>query len=184
VPDYERELRVGKLGVDDVQVGPADGTGENPQQHLAWTGLRLRQLALDERSSRPLEHHRSHDLSAYGTVLVFVDANNVRRSQWPNLTDVQLVERVRSWAQRHEHESVIVFDRAAPGGVVGSERLDERTTVVGSGAQSADEWLIGEVPVHPGAWLVTSDRALREAAGGSAGRLIGGGSFLRELEAN
>jgi hypothetical protein len=53
---------------------------------------------------------------------------------------------------------------------------------VGSGPQSADEWLIAEVPAHAGAWLVTSDRALREAAGGSAGRVIGGGSFLRELD--
>lgn len=115
-------------------------------------------------------------------MLVFVDANNVRRSQWPNLSDEHLVERVRSWAERHGHETVIVFDRAAPGGIVGSKRLDERTALVGSGSESADEWLIGEVPAHPGAWLVTSDRELREAAGGSAGRVIGGGSFLRELD--
>lgn len=115
-------------------------------------------------------------------MLVFVDANNVRRSQWPNLSDEELVERVRAWAERHEHESVIVFDRAAPGEIVGSERLDERTTLVGSGPKTADEWLIGEVPAHPGAWLVTSDRALREAAGRSAARVIGGGSFLRELD--
>jgi hypothetical protein len=115
-------------------------------------------------------------------VLVFVDANNVRRSQWPNLGDEELVERVRSWAELHDHESVIVFDRTAPGGIVGTERLDERTTLVGSGPESADEWLIGEVPAHPGAWLVTSDRELREVAGGSAARVIGGGSFLRELD--
>jgi hypothetical protein len=115
-------------------------------------------------------------------VLVFVDANNVRRSQWPNLSDEELVERVRAWTDRHGHESVIVFDREAPGGIVGSQRLDERTTLVGSGLESADEWLIGAVPAHPCAWLVTSDRALREAAGGSAGRVIGGGSFLRELD--
>jgi uncharacterized protein YaiI (UPF0178 family) len=115
-------------------------------------------------------------------VLVFVDANNVRRSRWPNLTDEQLVERTRDWAMRHGHELVIVFDRQAPGGVVGSQRLDERTTLVGSGAESADDWLIREVPAEPGAWLVTSDRALREAAGGSAGRVIGGGSFLHELD--
>jgi hypothetical protein len=82
-------------------------------------------------------------------VLVFVDANNVRRSQWPNLSDEELVERVRAWAGRHEHESVIVFDRTAPGGIVGSERLDERTTLVGSGSESADEWLIGEFPRIP-----------------------------------
>ena len=114
-------------------------------------------------------------------MLVFVDANNVRRSRWPNLGDEELVERVRAWAERHDHESVIVFDRTAPGGIVGTERLDGRTTLVGSGPESADEWLIGEVPAHPGAWLVTSDRDLREAAGSSAARVIGGGSFLREL---
>ena len=44
-------------------------------------------------------------------MLVFVDANNVRRSQWPNLSDEELVDRVRAWAERHEHESVIVSDR-------------------------------------------------------------------------
>ncbi len=115
-------------------------------------------------------------------MLVFVDANNVRRSRWPNVSADELVERVRLWAERHGHESVVVFDHEAPGGIVGSERLDRRTTLVGSGAESADEWLIQEVPAHAGAWLVTSDRALREAAGGSAGRLIGGGSFLRELD--
>jgi hypothetical protein len=115
-------------------------------------------------------------------VLVFVDANNVRRSQWPNLSGEELVTRVRAWAARHEYDSVIVFDREAPGGLVGSRRLDGRTTLVGSGAETADEWLIGEVPAHLGAWLITSDRALRDAAGGSAGRVIGGGSFLRELD--
>ena len=115
-------------------------------------------------------------------MLVFVDANNVRRSQWPNLTDEELVERTRDWAVRHGHELVVVFDREAPGGVVGSRKLDDRTTLVGSGGESADDWLIREVPGRSGAWLVTSDRALREAAGGSADRLIGGGSFLRELD--
>jgi hypothetical protein len=114
-------------------------------------------------------------------VLVFVDANNVRRSQWPNLSDEELVERTRAWAERHGHELVIVFDRQAPGGTVGSRQLDDRTTLVGSGGESADDWLIREVPSHEGAWLVTSDRALREAAGANTGRVIGGGSFLQEL---
>jgi uncharacterized protein YaiI (UPF0178 family) len=115
-------------------------------------------------------------------VLVFVDANNVRRSQWPNLSEDELIERVRAWAERNGHEAVIVFDHRAPGRIEGEQRLDARTTLVGSGKESADEWLIREVPRQPGAWLVTSDRALREAAGASAGRLSGGGSFLRELD--
>jgi hypothetical protein len=53
---------------------------------------------------------------------------------------------------------------------------------VGSGGESADDWLAREAPGHPGAWLVTSDRELRARAGRAGGRIVGGGSFLRELE--
>ena len=101
---------------------------------------------------------------------VYVDGRNVQRSQWPNLSDEELVERCRDWAERHGHEVVLVFDGEAPAGAIGS------------GAESADDWLIREVPKHPGAWLVTSDRALRDAAAANAERVIGGGGFLRELE--
>jgi len=101
---------------------------------------------------------------------VFVDGRNVQRSQWPNLSDEELVDRVRAWAGRHGHEAVIVFDGEAPAGAIGS------------GRESADDWLIREVPKHPGAWLVTSDRALRDEAGNEAGRLIGGGALLAQLE--
>jgi hypothetical protein len=102
--------------------------------------------------------------------LVFIDGRNVQRSQWPNLSDEELVERVRDWAERNGHEAIVVFDGTAPDGAIGS------------GAESADDWLIREMPKHPGAWLATSDRALREAAGKDAGRVIGGGSFLGELQ--
>ena len=100
---------------------------------------------------------------------VFVDGRNVQRSQWPNLSDEELLERCGDWAERHGHEVVLVFDGEAPDGAIGS------------GRESADDWLIREVPNHPGAWLVTSDRALRDAAGVNVGRVIGGGGFLREL---
>ena len=112
---------------------------------------------------------------------VLVDARNVQRSQWPNLTDEELVERARAWAERHDADLVLVFDGEALGGV-GPQRLDERTTLVGTGGESADDWLVREAPAYPGAWLVTSDRALREAAGKTAGRIVGGGSFLRGLD--
>jgi hypothetical protein len=102
--------------------------------------------------------------------LVFIDGRNVQRSQWPNLSDEELAARTREWAERHGHEVVLVFDGAAPAGAIGS------------GSESADDWLIREVPKHPGAWLVTSDRALRNQAGANAARVIGGGTFLRELE--
>ena len=101
---------------------------------------------------------------------VFIDGRNVQRSQWPNLSDEELLERARTWAERHGHEVVLVFDGDAPPGAIGS------------GSESADDWLIREVPKHPWAWLVTSDRALRDEAGVNAGRVIGGGSFLEELE--
>jgi hypothetical protein len=113
---------------------------------------------------------------------VLVDARNVQRSQWPNVPDEELVERARAWAERHDAELVLVFDGRAPGPGAGVQRVDERTTVVGTGGESADDWLIRESPSYPGAWLVTSDRALREAAGKTAGRLVGGGSFLRGLD--
>ena len=101
---------------------------------------------------------------------VFIDGRNVQRSQWPNLSDEELIERVDEWAARHGHETVIVFDGNAPVGAIGS------------GGETADDWLIREVPKHPGAWLVTSDRALRDAAAVNAARVIGGGSFLEELQ--
>ena len=83
--------------------------------------------------------------------------------------------------RQHDNRVVLVFDGKAPGGVVGETELDGRTTLVGSGHESADEWLIREAPHYRHPWLVTSDRALRAAAGGEAERVIGGGSFLREL---
>jgi hypothetical protein len=102
--------------------------------------------------------------------LVFIDGRNVQRSQWPNLSDEELLDRANAWADRHGHELVVVFDGKAPAGAIGTE------------GESADDWLIREVPKHPGAWLVTSDRALRVAAGAHAGRVIGGGTFLEELD--
>jgi predicted RNA-binding protein with PIN domain len=113
---------------------------------------------------------------------VLIDARNVLRSQWPNVPEDELVKRVQAWARRHGHRVILVFDGRAPGGLAGAQELDERTTLVGSGGESADEWLIREAARYPGAWLVTSDRALRAEAGADASRLIGGGAFLRELE--
>ena len=113
---------------------------------------------------------------------VLIDGRNVQRSQWPNLTEEELIERTRAWAERNGKRTVLVFDGKATGGIVGAEELDDRTTLVGTGDETADDWLIREAPNYPGAWLVTSDRALRAAAGNQAERVIGGGSFLRELE--
>lgn len=47
--------------------------------------------------------------------------------------------------------------------------------------ETADEWLIREAARFAPYWLVTSDRELRELAGPGAERVIGGGSFAKEL---
>ena len=111
---------------------------------------------------------------------VFVDAENVRRSQWPNISAAELVERCRTWARAEGVHAVVVFDGRAP-----AAETDPYLEVVGTGAESADEW-ISRVAADARAAgrrfrLVTSDRALRADAGRGAERVIGGGSFLGML---
>lgn len=100
---------------------------------------------------------------------VLVDGENVRRSQWPNIEPEELVRLAAAWAEREGHEAVVVFDGPAPEGAVGT------------GAESADDWIAREAPRYAPYWLVTSDRELRQRAGGSAERVIGGGSFAGML---
>ena len=108
--------------------------------------------------------------------VVLVDAENVRRSQWPNVPRRRLVELVRHWAATASHDTVVVFDGSAP---------VEAADVVGTGEATGDEWLVRRSLELRDAgqpyWLVTSDRALRASAGAGAERIVGGGAFLREL---
>jgi rRNA-processing protein FCF1 len=82
------------------------------------------------------------------------------------------VELVRDWAERHDVRALVVFDGRAP---------VEAEDVVGTGREIADDWIAREAPSYAPYWLVTSDRELRERAGRNAERVIGGGSFAREL---
>lgn len=103
---------------------------------------------------------------------VLVDARNVLRSQWPNIPEDELVELCRRWGDENGHRMVVVFDGRAPEGAVGS------------GTESADDWIAREAARVDGPyWLITSDRELRERAGGKAERVIGGGTFAGELKA-
>jgi hypothetical protein len=106
-------------------------------------------------------------------VKILIDARNVQRSRWPNLSDPELVELAGRWADEQGHEAVIVFDGRAPEGAIGT------------GSEIADDWLAREAARLAEAdepfWLVTSDRELRERAGSQAEKVIGGGSFVREL---
>lgn len=91
--------------------------------------------------------------------VVLIDAENVRRSVWPNIDREELVTLCREWAGREGVEARVVFE----------------------GAESADDRIAREAAELDRYWLVTSDRGLRERAGGRAERVIGGGTFAREL---
>jgi hypothetical protein len=109
--------------------------------------------------------------------LVLVDAENVRRSRWPNLSPAQLVDRSRAWATAQGVGLLVVFDGPPP---------EEGDDVTGTEAESADD-RIAELAAGLAAagrpyWLVTSDRELRRRAGDAADRVVGGGAFVRELE--
>lgn len=102
---------------------------------------------------------------------MIVDAENVRRSRWPNLGRGELLELARAWAERTGHGVLVVFDGRAPGAAP--------DTV--SAEPSADDWIAENAAGHAPYWLVTSDRELRGRAGGGAERTVGGGAFLRDL---
>jgi hypothetical protein len=91
---------------------------------------------------------------------VLVDAENVRRSLWPNIPREELEQRCREWGRRQGHEVIVVWE----------------------GAETADDRIAWEVrQLAPPVWVVTSDRELRERVADRVERIIGGGTFAREL---
>ena len=94
---------------------------------------------------------------------VLVDANNVRRSVWPNISGDELADLCQAWSRAHGHEVDVIFD--------GRESADDQI------ARRASELRAAGLPF----WLVTSDRGLRARAEDGADRVVGGGSFAREL---
>src|SRR5918911_1343984 len=104
-------------------------------------------------------------------MIVLVDAPNVRRSLWPNLSPWELVELLARWATREGVHAIAVFDGPAPDPVGGVE-------VVGTGAESADDWIARRsAELDEPYVLVTSDRELRSRARGNAAEVVGGGKF-------
>ena len=84
----------------------------------------------------------------------------------------------RRWAAGRGVALVLVFDGNAP-----QVETDDRVRVVATHGESADDWLAREAAGFGAYWLVTSDRELRVRAGDGAERIVGGGSFARELHA-
>jgi hypothetical protein len=91
--------------------------------------------------------------------VVLVDGENVRRSAWPNVARTDLARLVEDWAARQALEARIYWE----------------------GDETADDAIAREAEKLDRYWLVSSDRGLRQRAGGRAERVIGGGSFLRQL---
>ena len=91
---------------------------------------------------------------------VLVDGENVRRSLWPNMPADELVERSARWGEQEGHDVQVVWE----------------------GSESGDDQIARRVTeLDPPIWVVTSDRGLRDRIGDHAERIIGGGSFAREL---
>jgi predicted RNA-binding protein with PIN domain len=120
-------------------------------------------------------------------VIVLVDARNVLRSRWPNVPEDELVERTGRWARAQGVRAVLAFDGLGPGGVVGERDAGDDAVIVGTGAESADDWIVrraAELALRGKRyWLVSSDRAVRHAAGEAAERVVGGGAFVAEIGA-
>jgi hypothetical protein len=91
---------------------------------------------------------------------VVVDAENVRRSTWPNIPADELETLAANWATLHGHDVRVIWE------------TDE----------SADDTIARQVPaLERPIWVVTSDRELRERVREHVDRIVGGGSFAREL---
>lgn len=86
---------------------------------------------------------------------------------------MEFVRLVKLWSEVNGLPVRIVFDGPAPTGAVGTERESADDLIAREAAELAER----DEPY----WLVTSDRGLRDRAGASADRTIGGGAFLREL---
>jgi hypothetical protein len=91
---------------------------------------------------------------------VLVDGENVRRSVWPNIPKDELEDLAKRWGARQGHEIDVLWE----------------------GKTSADDQIArAAAELEPPIWIVTSDRELRQRVAAHAERIVGGGSFAREL---
>lgn len=111
-----------------------------------------------------------------GTLIV--DAENVRRSLWPNLSRAGLVRLCGLYAQADDRDVTVVFDGSAP-----AVETPVRVVLVASEGRGADDVIaeLGRAYAPPVA-VATSDRALRERLPAGVA-VLGGGAFARALVA-
>ncbi len=152
------------------------GFGEGMRQATRSTRSAARLDSLGaERGGRgaPRAGHHPEVLVTRIKPLVLVDAENVRRSTWPNVGPEELVHLVGRWSEAKGLSARIVFDGRAPAGAVGTENETADDLIAREAGELTER---GERY-----WLVTSDRGLRARAGPGAEQVVGGGAFVREL---
>jgi hypothetical protein len=92
--------------------------------------------------------------------IVLVDAENVRRSMWPNIPPAELEQLSAAWGNANGHDVRVIWE----------------------GSQSADDRIADAVrELDAEVWVVTSDRELRGRVADATGRIIGGGAFAQQL---
>jgi predicted RNA-binding protein with PIN domain len=95
-----------------------------------------------------------------------------------------LVRDLGRWAQRRGRRVILVFDAWAQGGRVEHEETRGPVTVCFTRyGERADEWIVRRVAAQPEAVVVTSDRAVGQAARRRGAAVIGAEAFLARLEA-
>ena len=113
--------------------------------------------------------------------VTLVDAENVRRSQWPNIGREELVALVRRWAEATGSHALVVFDGDPPD-VEGTRTVK----VVGTTKESADDRIArdAEKLARRDGPTGSSPRTAgcARGAGGRAEDLVGGGTFIANTE--
>jgi hypothetical protein len=108
---------------------------------------------------------------------VVVDAENVRRSVWPNVSRDELVELCGRLAHEDALDVFVVFD-----GALVAVTAPERVRLVGEPGRSADDLIVElAATVAPDSTVATSDRGLRSRLRPTGVSTVGGGTFVRDL---
>lgn len=108
--------------------------------------------------------------------MLVVDAENVRRSIWPNVGRAELVELCGAYAEREGVGVEVVFDGPPP-----DVQVPVGVTLTGERGLSADDLVAARAAtLAPGDAVATSDRGLRDRLPAGV-RLVGGGRLVRIL---
>ena len=120
-------------------------------------------------------------------VPVVIDGYNLlyARGEAPSAASRErLVRDLVRWADRRGRRAILVFDAWAQGGRAEHEAARGPVTVCFTRhGERADEWIVRRVAARPETVVVTSDRAVGQAARRRGAAVLDSGAFLERLEA-